>query len=134
MNSTQNLKTQTAIEIWYMTKIFITLGIVIVLIFAASIFWFIVIYDTERDFVAAAAAGDIDQLKILLSKKDISIDGRALDDWTALTIASSKGYNDVVEFLLKSGANVNAVSGGGKTALFWARYQSVFLKIGSRKP
>ncbi len=105
-----------------MKKIIFVTGLLIFILFFAAIYWFFVIYDAEKDLVAAAGDRDIKKLKILLSKENTVIDGRALDDWTALTLASCKGYHDVVELLLNAGADVNAVSGGGKTALFWARY------------
>lgn len=49
-------------------------------------------------------------------------DGRANDDWTALTVAAREGHPAVVEVLLKAGADVNMPEGGGNTPLFWAAW------------
>lgn len=87
-------------------------------------YWYIAVYDRNREFVQAAGDRDIVKLERLLTTGKFNIDERALDDWTALTLATSKGYTDVVEFLILNGADVNAVSGGGKTALFWAKYNN----------
>jgi len=102
-------------------KIIMILGGVIIAITAGFIYWYVAIYDYNREFVIAAANRDIPKLESLIAEGKYSIDGRALDDWTALTLAANKGYKDVVEFLIEHGADVNAVSGGDKTALFWAK-------------
>ena len=39
---------------------------------------------------------------------------------TALHFAADRGYNEIIEFLLRSGANVNAVDSSGQTALMYA--------------
>jgi len=39
---------------------------------------------------------------------------------TALHYAADRGYNEIIEFLLQSGANVNAVDSSGQTALMYA--------------
>lgn len=43
-----------------------------------------------------------------------------LQGMTALHFAADRGYEEIVEFLLQSGANVNAVDASGQTALMYA--------------
>ena len=67
----------------------------------------------------AAADGDLAGVNAALDA-GADIDGHAMDDWTALTIASRKGHTDVVALLLDRGAEVNEREGGGHTARYWA--------------
>jgi ankyrin repeat protein len=70
--------------------------------------------------VDAAASGDAVQVGRLLDQ-GAGIDTHARDDWTPLTISAREGRLNVVQLLLKRGAAVKVMEGGGHTALFWAR-------------
>jgi len=74
---------------------------------------------TQKLFVEAAYKGDTNLLQKYL-KLGAEIDGHALDDWTALTIAAREGKIDTVKWLLNNGADINLPEGGGNTPLFWA--------------
>ncbi len=65
----------------------------------------------------AAGEGKIDQLKYFIRKHKIPVDDREVllndfteDGWTALHWASVKGNNRSVKYLLRHGANINAIS------------------------
>jgi ankyrin repeat protein len=75
----------------------------------------------ESKLITAAAGGDAAQVSALL-EGGVNPDGRANDDWTALTVAAREGHPAVVEVLLKAGAEVNMPEGGGNTPLFWAAW------------
>ena len=75
-------------------------------------------FDKLADAVVAK-----DTLKILaLLKNGIDINARAeANDATVLFLAASyKDYDDMVDFLIKNGADVNAISKDGRTPLMWA--------------
>lgn len=74
---------------------------------------------TQKLFVEAAYKGDTNLLKKYL-KLGANIDGHALDDWTALTIAAREGKINTVKWLLNNEADINLPEGGGNTPLFWA--------------
>lgn len=73
----------------------------------------------DRKLVNEAAYGRAESVKGLIAE-GANIEVRALDDWTALTVAAKNGHYEVVKILLENGADVNAKEGGGHTALFWA--------------
>ena len=75
--------------------------------------------NTQKLFVEAAYKGNISLLKKYL-ELGAKIDGYALDDWTALTIAAREGNIETVKWLVSNGADVNLPEGGGNTPLFWA--------------
>lgn len=65
------------------------------------------------------------QEKVILEEVNSIIEKRVdinsiYDGWTPLTLASSSGYYNMVEYLVKKGADVNAKSSYGWTALMWA--------------
>ncbi|MEK4512102.1 ankyrin repeat domain-containing protein [Paenibacillus anaericanus] len=76
------------------------------------------------DIFTAAATGDIETTKALLSS---GVDPNCVSDtgWNLLIYAVENDRNDMVEFLLDCGANVNFQSAGGWTAL----HQAVDLSI-----
>ena len=55
---------------------------------------------------------------LLAAKADVN--ARTLQGYTALSVAASNGHEDVVRLLIDNGANVNAASIKGCTALYWA--------------
>ena len=62
------------------------------------------------NFITAAATGDLDEVRLLAESMG-AIDNMDIGDYdkrTALHLAAGEGRTNVVEFLAKSGANVNA--------------------------
>ncbi len=84
-------------------------------------------YQTSLSY--AARNGYIDTVKVLLKQKKINIDainGRAIRN------ASANGWYDVVELLIKEGADVNTEPDSGETALhnaFWEDYPEIALLL-----
>jgi uncharacterized protein len=64
----------------------------------------------------AAQNNDKDLMIEALKTTSVDLPGEN-EGYTALMIASNYGFSDMVELLLKSGANVNAQTTGGMTAL-----------------
>ena len=59
----------------------------------------------------------------LLKQTKVYVNARDKYDKTALILASSEGYTEVVKSLLDKGADVNANDHNGFTALMWAAYR-----------
>lgn len=76
----------------------------------------------ERDFLSAAAQGDVGRMSALL--KEVNVDARLESDGeTALHRAASRGHLQAVRLLLDGGASVDAVDGEGVTPLVLAAYR-----------
>ena len=67
----------------------------------------------------AAAAGDIEQVKSLISK-GADVNSKDNRGTPALQLAAEKGHRDVVELLINKGADINAKSNGGRAAMLMA--------------
>ncbi|MBI2770411.1 MAG: ankyrin repeat domain-containing protein [Burkholderiales bacterium] len=75
-----------------------------------------------NEFVGAAHSGNLQRVKEMVSKQ-VDVNARAFDDGqTALIAAARGGRQDVVEFLLANGADVNLKDAGG-TPLYWAAFE-----------
>ena len=76
-----------------------------------------------REVQGALEGIDLARLQALIAA---GADVNATNDkrWTALMVASHKGYRDVVQALIAAGANVTAKDTRGKTALVWASKDS----------
>ena len=81
-------------------------------------------------FMAAAYAGQMESLKILLSKGKININAPTKEKYhdlygsggkTALMFAAMKGDRNVVKYLLEQGVNINQKDIDGRTSLDYAR-------------
>ncbi|MBE7526737.1 MAG: ankyrin repeat domain-containing protein [Burkholderiales bacterium] len=70
----------------------------------------------ETATMLASYYGQLDLIKRLYAKGD-KIDH---DGWNPLIYAASKGYKEIVEFLLSYGARINATTDNGTTALMMA--------------
>ena len=75
----------------------------------------------RKDFLKAAFAGDLPQVRTLL-EKGTDIDYQNKDGETALFIASQNGHEGIVQTLLDKGADANRQSKNGVTALFTASH------------
>lgn len=60
----------------------------------------------ENPFLIAAQNNDLDELNNQL-KQGIDINSLSDDGWSALHFAAFRGYDQIVEFLLKAKINVN---------------------------
>ena len=65
------------------------------------------------NFITAAAAGDVDEVNLLLSFGDVKIDEGDYDHRTALHLAAGEGHTEIVQLLCEKGANVNIVDRWG---------------------
>ncbi|EAY00765.1 ankyrin repeat protein, putative [Trichomonas vaginalis G3] len=57
---------------------------------------------------------------------EVNKDAKDEDGWTPLIYASSKGYLSVVQYLISVGANKEAKTNDGKTALSIAKKQKKY--------
>src|SRR5262249_48778299 len=64
----------------------------------------------ELDVFEAAAAGDVERVRMLLAADPSLRDAHAPDGWTPLHLAGHFRQTGVIDVLLAHGANVNAVS------------------------
>ena len=71
----------------------------------------------SRQLLEAASTGNVQQLSLLL--KSVPVDIRDDDGWTALHFSSWAGRADVVEELLKHGADVRVREKVGFTDVRW---------------
>lgn len=80
----------------------------------------------ELDIFAAAAVGDVSRVRNLVQQDGSLLCAFGADGFSALGLAAYLGHEAIVEFLLDSGADVNAVSQNqtGYTALTGAVAQS----------
>ena len=65
---------------------------------------------------AASHKGNKDSVKLLLAQPGIKLDETNDDGDTALMVAAEGGHAEIVEMLLKAGANVSITDIGGETA------------------
>ncbi len=73
----------------------------------------------QKDGFELIRANDLIGLKNLINENDTIINQKNKEGFTLLILASYKGKNEIVDFLLKNGAEVNAISEMG-TALMAA--------------
>ena len=67
--------------------------------------------EDDSNLVHAAAICNIDAIKSLVPKVS-SIDAKANDGWTALTMAAFMGCASAVTYLLDNGSDINIPEGG----------------------
>lgn len=63
--------------------------------------------DANKEFIRAAKSGNVEKLQVLFKADSKVIHARDSDGSTALHCATWRGYQSVVDFLLKAGAGVN---------------------------
>ncbi|XP_078580177.1 ankyrin repeat and MYND domain-containing protein 2-like [Branchiostoma floridae x Branchiostoma japonicum] len=95
--------------------------------------------DDEKDLIAQINAGDISQVKTLLSKNNVRVDCLDENGMTPLQHAAYKAQTEICQFLLKNGADVNSNQHEhGYTALMFAALSGnlevtrVMLEAGAR--
>lgn len=71
----------------------------------------------SRQLLEAASTGNVQQLSLLLTS--VPVDMRDDDGWTALHFSSWAGRADVVEELLKHGADVRVRDKVGLANILW---------------
>jgi ankyrin repeat protein len=76
---------------------------------------------TADDLLEAINLNDISRVKELLDK-NVDINGKSRNDWTALMVAAAKGNTEMVQLLLKNGANVNVRNKTGQTPIIFAAH------------
>lgn len=69
----------------------------------------------------AAQVGSVDLLKAEIEKNKEIVKARDKNGWTALHEGARAGHLDVVKYLIENGADVNATTKGGESALWWAK-------------
>jgi ankyrin repeat protein len=72
--------------------------------------------DPSQDLLEAAAHGDLVEVKNLL-EAGVNINAKNENGITALMLAATSGYGDIVELLLAQGADSKAKNNYGETAL-----------------
>ncbi|KAI8914301.1 ankyrin repeat-containing domain protein [Gorgonomyces haynaldii] len=77
---------------------------------------------TTAAFLKAITTGDVNKATAIIkeSRQDISLEARDKSGKTLLMLAAQAGFADIVQILLKNGADVSATTQSGKTALSFA--------------
>lgn len=75
----------------------------------------------DADIYAAVEENDLMKLSLMLSKKGLNVDyAYPRSSWTALILAASKNYKEIVTVLLHRGANPNKAEKDGWSPLLFA--------------
>jgi len=69
----------------------------------------------------AVDEGNIDMARLLIEKGKAPLNLPDQSGWTPLHLAAGHGYAEIVDMLLKQGADVNVKDKSGNTPLAWAR-------------
>ncbi|XP_046567572.1 ankyrin repeat domain-containing protein 17-like isoform X7 [Haliotis rubra] len=68
----------------------------------------------------ACYGGDLETVKLIVSRNLLDINSRGYNSWTPVMEAARYGHSDVVEFLVGRGADVSLVDGDGDNILHFA--------------
>mmetsp|Transcript_12718 Transcript_12718/g.24855 ORF Transcript_12718/g.24855 Transcript_12718/m.24855 type:complete len:320 (+) Transcript_12718:140-1099(+) len=79
--------------------------------------------DPKTKFFHAAEVGNLLLVKKLLSSGTVDVEAKGIDNWTALHYAARSGNYNIVLFLIRHNANLDAASKTGWTPLHLACYQ-----------
>ena len=77
-------------------------------------------YDKGRDLVNAAGMSKQDVIDLLRKGAKVNENSSSTFGWTPLISAIYHRKEDIAEFLIESGADVNKADSDGKTPLLWA--------------
>ena len=76
--------------------------------------------DENHEFLNACRLGQIEKVERFLKSNKIDINSQDEYGKTALICATDMGYKDILELLIKGGANLNIQDEYGKTALIYS--------------
>ena len=76
---------------------------------------------SPEGFLHAAESGNLAIVGLFLDA-NVGTEIRNERGWTELMLAAFYGHHEMVELLLKHGANIFAIDSGGNTALHWAAF------------
>ncbi len=79
-------------------------------------------YGWNRVLISVAHLGHLDIVKLLLAANKVEVNIQNNKNGTALMLAAKNGYSNIVELLLKYGADVNLKDGRSNTALMVAAF------------
>ncbi len=79
--------------------------------------------DSHQAFFKAIKKGDIEKIRSCIENKPDLVHAKIVDDDTVLHLAVGIGGRNIVELLIKKGANVNAVNSYKQTPLHYAFYK-----------
>ncbi|CAB9501183.1 Protein phosphatase 1 regulatory subunit 12A [Seminavis robusta] len=71
----------------------------------------------------AAQKGDLKSIMTHIDKAKESVHLKDANGWTPLHEAARGGHKEVVKYLVEKGADKNALTGVGESALWWARHE-----------
>ena len=71
----------------------------------------------SQDIHELSKTGELKKIKALIEKEQELINKKDDQEWSPLHHASFRGHNEVVEFLISSGAEINALDNYGCTPL-----------------
>lgn len=77
-------------------------------------------YANETPFHVAAREGKITIVKFYMENYEVNVDVKMTDGWTPFLYSAFNGYTATMEYLVKQGADVNAVDRFNRSALHWA--------------
>jgi len=78
-------------------------------------------YETGSTYAhKAAQLGDVQALKDIIEKKNDYLNKKDINGWTPLHEGARGGHEEVIQFLVEKGANINEVTDSGETPLWWA--------------
>jgi ankyrin repeat protein len=79
--------------------------------------WFLPKTQIQKLFWSFIEIGDLEALLSLFSHPLIEINGKMLDDWTAIHLATNEGKAAILTALIKNGGDVNALTKYNKNPL-----------------
>ena len=69
----------------------------------------------EKELIKACEDGNLENVKSIIKSGGVNINTKNSDGETALIVASSCLYLEIVRYLIKNGADINAKDNNGRT-------------------